>query len=160
MARETEVSAGLVVFRRRSGIEVLLGHPGGPFWAKDDEGVWSIPKGIVESEDPLACARREFREETGLAPPEGEFLLLTLARRKDGKVVHAWAVEADLDLAGFRSNTFDLEWPPRSGRRQSFPEIDRIAYFDLDTARRKIRPYQRPLIEELARLLGSAVAGE
>jgi predicted NUDIX family NTP pyrophosphohydrolase len=158
MASETEVSAGLVVFRRRSGIEVLLGHPGGPFWAKKDEGVWSIPKGIVESGDLLACARREFLEETGLAP-EGEFLALEPVRRKDGKVVHAWAVEADLDLAGFRSNTFDLEWPPRSGRRRSFPEIDRIAYFDLATARRKIHPYQRPLIEELARRFASASAG-
>jgi predicted NUDIX family NTP pyrophosphohydrolase len=154
MAKQREVSAGLLVFRRRNGIEVLLGHPGGPYWAKKDEGVWSIPKGIVESGDLFACARREFLEETGLAP-EGEFLALEPVKRKDGKVVHAWAVEADLDLAGFRSNTFELEWPPRSGRRQSFPEIDRIAYVDVDTALRKLVPYQRPFIHELVRKLGA-----
>jgi predicted NUDIX family NTP pyrophosphohydrolase len=145
-------SAGLLLFRRADGrFEVLLVHPGGPFWARKDEGAWSIPKGeIGESEDPLTAARREVHEETG-ADPAGEFLPLAPIRQAGGKVVHAWAVESDFDPARLRSNTFELEWPPRSGRRQTFPEVDRAAWFSLDIARRKMIVGQLPLLDELAR---------
>lgn len=148
MSRRTEVSAGILAYRRGHGLEFLLAHPGGPYWHKRDEGAWSIPKGQVESGDVLACARREFNEETGLVA-NGPFTPLTPRRQKSGKLVHAFAVEAEFDLAGFSSNSFELEWPPRSGRLQCFPEIDRIAYFDLTAARKKILPGQRPFIEEL-----------
>jgi len=155
MRRTKNVSAGLLAFRRQNGLEVLLAHPGGPFWAKKDDGVWTIPKGHVEpGADLFATAQREFVEETGLEP-KGEFIALSPVKQKNGKIVHAWAFEADLDLAGFASNAFEMEWPPRSGHRQSFPEIDRIAYFPLPVARTKILPYQRPLLEELAAKLGS-----
>lgn len=145
-------SAGLLLFRRRAGqLEVLLVHPGGPFWARKDEGAWSIPKGeIEETEDPLAAARREVREETG-ASPAGQFSALTPIRQAGGKVVHAWAVEGDFDPATLASNTFEMEWPPRSGRQQAFPEVDRAAWFVLDVARRKILKGQLPLLDELAR---------
>jgi predicted NUDIX family NTP pyrophosphohydrolase len=147
------ISAGLLAFRRRADIEVLLGHPGGPFWARKDAGTWSIPKGLVEpGGDLLATARREFAEETGLVP-EGEFLPLAPVTQKSGKAVHAWAFEAEFDLAQFASNTFELEWPPRSGRRQSFPEIDRIAWTALPDAEAKILAYQRPFLTELQALL-------
>jgi predicted NUDIX family NTP pyrophosphohydrolase len=153
MRRRAEISAGLLAFRRRDALEVLLAHPGGPFWAKKDEGAWTIPKGLAEpGADLLATARREFAEETNLAPA-GDFLALTPVNQKSGKVVHAWAFEADFDLAPFASNTFELEWPPKSGRRQNFPEIDRIAYFTLAVAMTKILPYQRPLLGELERRL-------
>jgi predicted NUDIX family NTP pyrophosphohydrolase len=152
MSRKSEVSAGILAFRRNNGLELLLAHPGGPFWRGRDAGAWSIPKGLVESGDLLACAKREFNEETGLSA-DGPLLPLTPARQKSGKVVHAFALEADFDLSGFSSNAFEMEWPPRSGQRQRFPEIDRIAYFDLATARRKILPGQRPIIEELVRRL-------
>lgn len=146
-------SAGLLLFRRPGGhLEVLLVHPGGPFWARKDDGAWSIPKGeIGATEDPLAAARREVHEETG-ADPTGEFFPLTPIRQPGGKVVHAWAVESDFDPATLRSNTFELEWPPRSGRRRTFPEVDRAAWFSLDAARRKILEGQLPLLEELAQL--------
>src|SRR5438105_7648048 len=130
MSRKTEISAGLLVYRRKPHLEVLLAHPGGPFWAKKDEGVWTIPKGLVESGDLLACARREFTEETGLAVA-GPFVPLSPVKQKSGKVVHGFAAEADLDLACCRSNHFDLEWPSRSGHWKSFPEVDRVAYFDV-----------------------------
>ncbi|HVY98336.1 MAG TPA: NUDIX domain-containing protein [Dongiaceae bacterium] len=153
MSRRGQVSAGLLAFRRaKNGPEILLVHPGGPYWARKDAASWSIPKGLVESEDLLACARREFTEETGLVP-EGPFEPLAPVRQTNGKIVHAFSFEADLDLSGFVSNHFEMEWPPRSGHRQSFPEADRIAYFDLQTARQKIHRYQRPLIEELVRKL-------
>jgi predicted NUDIX family NTP pyrophosphohydrolase len=152
-ARRAEVSAGILVFRRRPDLEVLLAHPGGPFWRRRDEGAWSIPKGLVESGDPLACARREFNEETGLTAA-GDFIALAPLRQKSGKTVHAFAVEADFDLTRFSSNAFTMEWPPRSGRQQSFPEIDRVAYFALPVARRKILPGQRPFLEELVTRLG------
>jgi len=148
MSRRTEISAGILAFRRKRGLEVLLAHPGGPYWRGRDDGAWSIPKGLVESGDLLACAKREFNEETGLKA-DGDFIALTPARQKSGKLVHAFALEADFDLAGFCSNTFEMEWPPRSGKRASFPEVDRIAYFPLATARRKLLPGQRPIIEEL-----------
>jgi predicted NUDIX family NTP pyrophosphohydrolase len=149
MSRTSNVSAGLVAFRRKHGLEVLLAHPGGPFWAKKDEGVWTIPKGLVEpGADLLATARREFTEETNLSTA-GAFIALAPVKQKSGKIVHAWAVEADFDLASFASNSFEIEWPPKSGRRQSFPEIDRIAYFALPAAVIKILPYQLPLLREL-----------
>ncbi len=154
MRRRPEISAGLLVFRRGSGLEVLLAHPGGPFWARKDDGAWTIPKGIVEpGADLIATAQREFTEETNLIAA-GDFLPLSPVKQRSGKVVHAWAFEADLDLAGFASNTFDMEWPPRSGRRQRFPEVDRVAYFALPTAAAKIIAYQRPLLRELAERLG------
>ena len=119
-------SAGLLLYRFRDGnLEVFLVHPGGPFWAKKDLGVWSIPKGeIDEGEEPLGAARREFEEETGFSP-EGTFRELTPVRQRSGKIVHAWAVEGDCDPTALRSNTFTLEWPPRSGRMQEIPEVDR-----------------------------------
>jgi len=148
-------SAGLLLYRVREGaLEVFLVHPGGPFWAKKDLGAWSIPKGeIGGGEDPLEAARREFEEETGFRP-EGVFRELAPVRQKSGKVVHAWAVEGDCDAAAIRSNTFPLEWPPRSGRWMDVPEVDRAGWFDLDTARAKILEGQRGLLEELRRLVG------
>ena len=148
MSRRSEISSGILVYRHKPQLEFLLAHPGGPYWQNKDEGAWSIPKGNVESGDLLACAKREFNEETGLVA-EGPFNELAPLRQKSGKIVHAFAIEANFDLARFSSNTFEMEWPPRSGRQQSFPEIDRIAYFGLATARRKILPGQRPFIEEL-----------
>ncbi len=154
MGRSKDVSAGLLVFRRRNGLEVLLAHPGGPFWAKKDDGVWTIPKGLVEpGDDLLATARREFAEETNLAAG-GDFIALHPVKQKSGKEVHAFVIEADLDLTGFASNAFDIEWPPKSGRRQHFPEIDRIAYFALPAAMVKILAYQRPLLDEVNRRFG------
>jgi predicted NUDIX family NTP pyrophosphohydrolase len=159
MRRSKEVSAGLLAYRRENGLEVLLAHPGGPFWAKKDDGVWTIPKGLVEPGDALiAAARREFAEETNLTPEgltdNAELIALSPVSQKSGKIVHAFAFEADFDLARFASNEFQIEWPPRSGRQQSFPEIDRVAYFTLPIAMVKILPYQRPLLEELAQRIG------
>ncbi len=149
--RTSPISAGLLAFRRHNGLEVLLAHPGGPFWAKKDAGAWTIPKGLVEPGASLIeTARREFTEETNLVP-SGELLELNPVPQKSGKIVHAWAVEADFDLTRFVSNTFEIEWPPRSGRRRAFPEIDRIAYFSLPAAMKKIIAYQRPLLIELER---------
>ena len=156
MKRANRLSAGLLAFRRGSGLEVLLAHPGGPFWAKKDAGVWTIPKGLAEpGADLLATAQREFTEETNLSPPGG-FFALKPVKQKGGKVVHAFAFEADLDLASFASNTFEIEWPPRSGRRASFPEIDRIAYFPMPVAISKILPYQRGFLDELTERLARA----
>ncbi len=155
MARTRPISAGVLVFRRRGGLEILLAHPGGPFWAKKDAGAWTIPKGLVEpGADLIATARREFAEETNLMLPEGEFVALAPVTQKSGKVVHAFAVEADLDLAKFASNMFEIAWPPKSGRRQPFPEIDRVAYFSVADAMNKILTYQRPLLVELGRRIG------
>jgi len=154
MRRRAEISAGLLAFRRRSGLEVLLAHPGGPFWVKKDDGAWTIPKGLAEPGiDLLATAQREFTEETNLNAA-GNFMPMAPVKQKAGKLVHAFAFEADFDLATFASNTFEIEWPPRSGRRQSFPEIDRIAYFALSIAMRKIIAYQQPLLRELEARLG------
>jgi predicted NUDIX family NTP pyrophosphohydrolase len=149
-----QVSAGILAFRRRPELQVLLAHPGGPFWAKKDAGAWTIPKGLVETGDDLvAAARREFTEETNLVA-QGDMVELAPVAQKSGKLVHAFALETDLDLSQFASNTFALEWPPKSGRRQSFPEIDRIAYFALPMAQRKIIAYQLPLLAELERHFG------
>lgn len=141
------------MYRRRGGrLEVFLVHPGGPFWARKDEGAWSIPKGeYADDEEPLAAARREFAEETGLAPPGGPDDCVPLAPRRQpgGKRVHAWAVEGDCDPEAVRSNTFEMEWPPRSGKRRAFPEVDRAGWFDLPAARRKLGKGQRPLLDEL-----------
>ena len=149
MPRPREISAGILAFRREKELEVLLAHPGGPFWSKKDAGAWTIPKGLVEAGDDIAtAARREFTEETNLFA-KGGMLELPPVRQKSGKLVHAFALEADFDLGHFASNTFELKWPPRSGRRQSFPEIDRIAYFTLPVAKLKIIAYQLPLLCEL-----------
>jgi predicted NUDIX family NTP pyrophosphohydrolase len=144
-------SAGLLLFRGASGaIEVLLVHPGGPFWAKKDDGAWSIPKGeFSDDEDPLQAAVREFKEETG-ETVAGDFVALESQRQAGGKVVQAWAVRADFDPARLRSNTFSIEWPPRSGRQQLFPEIDRAEWFPLDVARAKIVKGQVGFLDELA----------
>ncbi len=154
MNRKRQISAGLLAFRRgQPGIEVLLAHPGGPFWAKKDDGAWTIPKGLVESgDDLLATARREFTEETNLAA-DGEVFALNPVNQRSGKTVHAYAFEADFDLATFASNTFEMEWPPKPHRRQHFPEIDRIAYFTLPVAMTKIIAYQQPLLRELEQRL-------
>jgi len=154
MPRTKEISAGLLAFRRdKSVIEVLLAHPGGPFWAKKDDGAWTIPKGLVEpSDNLLSAARREFAEETNLIA-EGDVFALTPVNQKSGKVVHAFAFEADFRLETFASNTFEMEWPPRSGRKKSFPEIDRIAYLPLPIAMRKIIAYQQPLLREIEQRL-------
>jgi predicted NUDIX family NTP pyrophosphohydrolase len=154
MGRTTQISAGLLAFRRRNEVEVLLAHPGGPFWARKDDGVWTIPKGLVEpGEDLFATAQREFTEETNLAA-SGELIALAPVNQKSGKTIYAWAFEADFDLASFVSNTFEIEWPPKSGRRRSFPEIDRIAYFALPIATIKILTYQQPLLRELEQRVG------
>lgn len=152
MSHRSEVSAGILAFRRNRGLELLLAHPGGPYWRNKDAGAWSIPKGLVESGDVLACAKREFNEETGFTAA-GDFMPLAPIRQKGGKTVHAFAVEGDFDLAKFTSNEFEMEWPPRSGKRRRFPEVDRVAYFKLATARRKILPAQRAFIEELVKRL-------
>jgi len=154
MSRQSQVSAGILAYRRTERLEVLLAHPGGPFWTKKDAGAWSIPKGLVESGDLLACARREFTEETGLVA-DGEFIPLTPVKQKSGKTVHAFAIAADFDLSNCRSNFFEIEWPPRSGKMKSFPEVDQVGYFDLATAREKILPYQEPFLTELAQKLGA-----
>ena len=144
-------SAGLLLYRQRDGkLEVLLVHPGGPFWQRRDEGVWSIPKGeFADNEVGIEVARREFFEELGTAAPEADATPLGEVRQAGGKVVHAWAVPGDLDVTRTTSNTFELEWPPHSSKMQTFPEIDRAAWFDLETARRKIIPTQRAFIDRL-----------
>jgi predicted NUDIX family NTP pyrophosphohydrolase len=146
----SKMSAGLLLFREVSNnLEVLLVHPGGPFWAKKDDGAWSIPKGeFGDGEDPLAAARREFEEELG-AVVDGEFIPLDAVKQPGGKVVHAWAVRGDFDLSGLRSNTFSMEWPPRSGRQREFPEVDRAGWFGIDGARTKILKGQAPLLDRL-----------
>ena len=142
-------SAGILLHRAGNhGREVLLVHPGGPFWARKDLGAWSIPKGeLDDGEEPRACARREFAEETGTVLPEGELDELGAVRLKSGKVVVAFAAEGDLDPAALVSNTFELEWPPRSKQMQTFPEIDRAEFFSLADARVKILDGQRPFLD-------------
>jgi predicted NUDIX family NTP pyrophosphohydrolase len=146
-----EVSAGLLLYRGHgAALEVLLVHPGGPLWKKRDAGAWTIPKGLADAgEDLLAAARREFAEETGSAAPDGDYLALGTVRLKSGKIVHAWAVRGEFDTATLRSNSFEMEWPPRSGRRASFPEVDRAEFFGLENARVKINAAQAALIERL-----------
>ena len=146
-------SAGILLFRRRGGeTEFLLVHPGGPFWAKKDAGAWSIPKGQIEDgEEPRACAIRELEEELGKAPeldPE-QLIELGSIRQKAGKTVEAWAAEADFDPAMIASNTFEMEWPPRSGKQQEFPEVDRAEWLGLEAAREKILAAQAELLDRL-----------
>jgi predicted NUDIX family NTP pyrophosphohydrolase len=150
-----ERSAGILLYRVGDrGLEVLLVHPGGPFFARKDDGAWSIPKGLYEDdEEPLAAARREFAEELGSPCPDGPALDLGEIRQKNGKRVTAWALEGDLDAETITSNTFTIEWPPRSGRRQEFPEIDRAGWFTLDAAGAKILAAQAPLLDRLAEAL-------
>ncbi len=151
------VSAGLLLYRSTpDGLEVMLVHPGGPFWAKKDLGAWSIPKGeTTEGEDLFAAALRELREETGAAA-EGPAIALGQVRQRGGKVVHAWAVRGDFDPDELRSNTFEIEWPRGSGKTRSFPEVDRAAWFDLAEARRRILPAQVAFLDELLARVGGA----
>lgn len=146
-----QVSAALLLYRRRpTGLEVLLVHPGGPFWARKDDGAWSIPKGLCDpGEDPAEAARREFAEETGHTPA-GSLRPLGSFRQSSAKQVEAFAIEGDFDTASLRSNTFEIEWPPRSGRRKSFPEADRAEWFSLDLARRKLIKGQVQVLDALA----------
>ena len=151
-----KLSAGLLVCRLVDGEpEVLLVHPGGPYWARKDDGAWSIPKGEYESgEDPLVVASREFHEELGTEPPDlGSAMFLGELRQPSGKIVSAWAVQGDVDVSDVRSNTFEMEWPPRSGRTQEFPEVDRAGWFDLETARTKLLRGQLGFIDRLSDLL-------
>lgn len=143
-------SAGILLYRRRGkGLEVLLAHPGGPFWKNKDDGAWTIPKGeISEGEDRLAAAIRETKEELGVTL-SGDFIPLTPVKQKSGKVIFAWAIEMDLDASSMASNSFEMEWPPKSGVMKSFPEIDRAEWFGLEEALQKINPGQRPLLIEL-----------
>ena len=149
-----EKSAGVLVYRRTgTGVEFLLAHPGGPFWKNRDEGAWSIPKGLIgEGEDVLCAARREFEEEVGQAV-DGDFEPLTPLKQKSGKLIHAFLVEANLDLESFRSNMFELEWPRHSGKVQAFPEIDRVGWFGLEAALVKILPGQAGFIHEAKALI-------
>ena len=154
-----KLSAGLLVYRRNDrGLEVLLVHPGGPYWAKKDDGAWSIPKGEYEpDEDPLEVALREFEEEIGKRPPHpAAAVSLGELRQRSGKIVTAWTVEGDVDVSDVQSNTFEMEWPPRSGRTREFPEVDRAAWFGLEEARRKLLPGQLGFIGRLSELLDGA----
>ena len=152
-------SAGILMYRRQSGqSEVLLVHPGGPFWMKKDLGAWFIPKGeLEEGEDPLTAARREFFEELGSQAPGGDVLELGSVKNKSGKWIFAWGLEGDLDVSAVKSNTFALEWPPKSGKMRDFPEVDRACFFALAEARAKLHPAELPLLERLVALaqLGS-----
>jgi predicted NUDIX family NTP pyrophosphohydrolase len=148
-----KVSAGLLMYRMREGeMEFLLAHPGGPFWKHRDAGAWTIPKGEIQpGEEPLAAAQREFEEEIGLKP-QGNFIELKPITQKGGKIVHAWAFEGECDTTCIRSNTFQMEWPPRSGKFQACPEVDRACFFSLAEAKQKINPAQFAFLEELKQL--------
>ena len=153
-----KTSAGLLLYRvtRRGELEVLLVHPGGPFFAKKDLGAWTVPKGEIDpGEELLAAAHRELAEETGFTAP-GPALALGTVKQKNGKIVHAWAVRGDADVSRLRSNEFELEWPRGSGRMRSFPEVDRAEWFSLDEARRRIKAAQEPFLDRLAELLDDA----
>lgn len=154
-------SAGILLFRNRAELEVLLIHPGGPYWSKKDLGAWSVPKGEPDpGEEKRQCALRELGEELGPAAPQlslTDLIELGSIRQKGGKLVHAWAVEADFDPAKLDSNNFEFEWPPRSGQRRQFPEVDRAEWFEPDEARRKINPAQAPLLDRLLEALGMAI---
>lgn len=153
-------SAGILMYRIRDGVpEILIVHPGGPFWSGKHQGAWSIPKGEVNpGEEPLVAARREFAEETGLTP-EGPFVQLTPVRLRSGKTIHAWGVAGDCDPRALRSNSFEIEWPPRSGHVQSFPEVDEARFCGVDEARRLLNPAQVALVEELLAIVGATPRG-
>ncbi|SRR6266508_157415 len=150
-------SAGLLLYRESpndAGFEVLIVHPGGPFWRNKDIGAWTIPKGeFDDGEDPLNAAKREFKEETGVAPPEGEFIPLNPIKQANGKTVYAWAINGDFDSSDLRSNTFPIEWPPKSGRLQEFPEVDRAAWLSPQVAKEKMIKGQASLIDQLSTIL-------
>jgi predicted NUDIX family NTP pyrophosphohydrolase len=150
-------SAGILLYRQHGGtLEVLLVHPGGPYWWKKDKGAWSIPKGEYEKgDDPVAAARREFQEETSFAFPDGVWRELGEVRLASRKTVTAWAIEGDCDASSIRSNHFEMEWPPKSGKIQQFPEVDRAAWFPLPTAREKIHPAQREFLERMVEMIRS-----
>lgn len=150
----TKQSAGILLYKRTDGLlQIFLVHPGGPFFRKKDEGAWSVPKGeYTDDEDPLDAARREFEEEVG-KPINGNFIKLQPVKLKSGKVVQAWAVEGDIDHTGIVSNTFEIEWPPKSGKQATFPEIDRAGWFTVEEAKVKVNPGQIKLIEELEELI-------
>jgi predicted NUDIX family NTP pyrophosphohydrolase len=156
-----KLSAGLLLYRViDGGVEVLIGHPGGPFWARKDEGAWSIPKGeYVEGEDPWTVAQREFEEELGKAPPKGPRIDFAPLKQPSGKVITAFAVRGDLDLEGTVSNTFELEWPKGSGNIREFPEIDRVAWFSVAEAKEKLLKGQRPLLDRLTAALEDGEPG-
>ena len=151
-------SAGLLMYRRgASGVEFLLVHPGGPFWKNKDAGAWTIPKGeVAQGEEPLKTARREFEEELGFSASAAEFIELQPIKQKAGKIVRAWAFAGDCDPEKIHSNTFTIEWPPKSGRTAEFPEVDRAGFFPVEEAKTKINPAQIPLLDEVVRLASSA----
>ena len=151
-------SAGLLLYRiTDAGVEVLLGHPGGPFWARKDDGAWTIPKGeYVDDEDPWAAAQREFREELGLSAPNGPRLDMAPVKQPGGKIITAYAVRGDLDVTDSSSNTFELEWPKGSGKVREYPELDRVGWFAIDTARSKLLKGQLPLLDRLLEHLAAA----
>jgi predicted NUDIX family NTP pyrophosphohydrolase len=153
-------SAGILLFRRHAGLELLLIHPGGPYWTKKDLGAWSIPKGeLDEGEESPQCALRELAEELGPAAPSldaADLIELGSVRQKGGKLVHAWAAEGEFDPTALASNTFTMEWPPRSGAEREFPEVDRAEWLDPDQARRKILPAQMVFVDRLLESLGTA----
>ena len=154
MAKQT--SAGLLLYRRRPELELFLVHPGGPFWAKKDTGAWSLPKGeFGNDEDPLEVAKREFTEETGFQIA-GKFHPLQPVKQAGGKIVYAWAIEADCDAAQIHSNLFSMEWPPKSGRTQEFPEVDRAKWFTVEEARNRIVVAQKGFLDQLISLLDRA----
>jgi predicted NUDIX family NTP pyrophosphohydrolase len=147
-------SAGILLYRRSGGLEIFLVHPGGPYWKNKEAGAWTIPKGeFTDEEDPLSAAKREFLEETGSPPPEGNYIELTPIKQKAGKLIYAWAAEGDIDAANITSNTYRQEWPYKSGKWQSFPEVDKAAWFSVDEAKERINTAQAALIEELERKL-------
>jgi predicted NUDIX family NTP pyrophosphohydrolase len=152
-------SAGILLYRMNgTGVEVLLVHSGGPFWAKKDKGAWSIPKGeFTDDEEPLAAAKREFNEELGSPAPEGEYIDLGTVKQSGGKTVYAWTIQADFEPAMFRSNTFTMEWPPKSGQEQEFPEVDKVAWVPLDKAEAKVFKGQVAFFSTLAEKLGKAI---
>jgi predicted NUDIX family NTP pyrophosphohydrolase len=156
---KNKASAGLMLFRRMNGLEILLVHPGGPFWRRKDDGAWMLPKGEIQNgEDALAAARREFAEETGYSV-QGHPLSLGSLRQAGGKLVHIWAIEDDWDPQRLVSNIFEMEWPPKSGRNQSFPEIDAAAWFPLQTAHRKILKSQAEFLDRLKTTLSEHSGG-
>lgn len=154
-------SAGLLLYRLKNAkTEVLLVHPGGPFWAKKDKAAWSIPKGEFTNEDPLAAAKREFQEEVGIPAPEGDYADLGQFKQPSGKIVFAWALQHDLDLSLFKSNLFEMEWPPKSGQHQSFPEADKAQWLSLAAAKIKIVKGQVPILDALAAITGHSFEAE
>lgn len=151
-----KTSAGILLYRLSDdGLEIFLVHPGGPFWAKKDEGAWSVPKGLFEEgENPLDAAKREFREETGF-DLTGRFMELTPLKQPSGKIVYVWAVEGDIDAASIKSNMFSMEWPPKSGKEQEFPEVDKGGWFPMAQAREKLLPGQRGFLDQLQKRVTS-----